>query len=212
MKNIPLFTTRFGVASLTLEKIPYTGQAYVVLHNAADPVGLLRECTDFCRAAGAEKIYASGDAALTQYPLYTTVIAMSRQLTGLPVTDAVLLPVRREDLPTWRGIYNEKMGTVPTAAYLTIRDSEKLLETGNCYFALKDGKILGIGVAGEGSIKAIASAVPGGGRDTLLALCTALRSVTVGLEVAANNGPALRLYESLGFTQTGEISRWYQIK
>ena len=211
MRNIPLFTTEFGVASLVLEKIPYSGQAYIVIQNTNEPDRLLQECVAFCHTAGAVSVYATGAAFLEKHPLYTTVIAMSRSLIGLPLTDAVLIQVQKESLSDWRELYNEKMRNVPNAAFLTIRDSEKLLQEGNCYYIYKNNALIGIGVAENGAIKAIASVVPGGGKDAVLALCGALHSDTVSLEVAANNIPAVKLYTSLGFAEIGTISRWYQI-
>ena len=212
MKNIPLFTTEFGIASLTLEKIPYSGQAYVVIQSAADAEKLLEECRDFCHAAGAQEIFVSGISLSDEYPLYTQIVTMSRKREGLPATDAVLVPVEKDSLSSWRDIYNEKMRPVPNAAFLSIRDSEKRLQDGNCYYIYKDSQLLGIGVIGENSIEAIAAVVPGGGRDTLLALCGALHTDDVMVEVASNNLPAVNLYHSLGFAMTGVISCWYKIK
>ena len=60
MKDFPLFTTENGVASLILKEIPYRSEAYIVLRDARSAEALLRECADFCRACGAEKVYASG--------------------------------------------------------------------------------------------------------------------------------------------------------
>lgn len=211
MRNIPMFTTENGVASLTLEKIPYTGQAYVAIRDSAEPHAFLQECVDFCRAAGADSVYAMGCAVLTAYPLYTAIISMSRKRKELPESDAILVPVRIETLSSWRDIYNEKMRDIPNAAFLTIRDSERMLQEGNCYFVQRGEEILGIGVAGEGMIKAIASVIPGGGKDTMLALCSALCTDTVSLEVASNNIPAIKLYERLDFVETETISRWYKI-
>ena len=212
MKNIPLFTTEYGVASLALEKIPYTGQAYIVIQSAADIDRLMEECADFCCAAGAQQIFASGKGNFNKYQPHTQIVVMSRKLESLPATDAVLIPVERNTLSAWREIYNEKMRKIPNAAFLSIRDSEKLLEEGCCYYIYKDTQMFGIGVIGENGIKTIAAVVPGGGRDTLLALCSALYSETVSLEVADTNLPAVKLYRSLGFTETGVISCWYKIK
>ena len=44
MRNIPVFTTEFGVASLILKEIPYTGIAYVRLQSSLFPEKLLEEC------------------------------------------------------------------------------------------------------------------------------------------------------------------------
>ena len=212
VKNIPLFTTEFGVASLTLEKIPYTGQAYIIIQSTLDLEQLLKECTDFCCAVGAQQVFASGTANFEKYPMYTQIVTMSRMLERLPDTEAVLIPVEKETHSIWREIYNQKMRDVPNAAFLSIRDSEKLLQRGNGYFVRKDDRLIGIGVAGENRIITIAAVTPGGGRDTLLALCSALHSTDVILEVAENNLPAVKLYRNLDFVKTGTISRWYKIK
>ena len=37
MRNIPVFTTEFGVASLILKEIPYKGTAYVRLQSSLYP-------------------------------------------------------------------------------------------------------------------------------------------------------------------------------
>ena len=212
MKNIPLFTTEFGIAALVLEKIPYTGQAYIVIQKAAEIPKLLQDCVSFCCAAGAQSVYASADVSLDPYPLYTTVISMTQNREDLPHTDAVAHPVQKVSLSAWREIYNEKMREIPNAAFLSIRDSEKLLQEKSCYFVYRENSLLGIGAVGENTIKAVAAVVPGGGKDTLLALCSVLHSDTVSLEVAGNNAPAIRLYSRLGFVENGVISKWHKIK
>ena len=60
MKDIPLFTTEFGIASLTLNEIPYSRKAYFRIQDSAQPEQFVEECRDFCRAVGAEEIYATG--------------------------------------------------------------------------------------------------------------------------------------------------------
>lgn len=211
MKNLPMFTTEYGVASLTLEKIPYTHQAYIVIQDTCDPGKLLKDCADFCCAAGAEQVYATGNFIPKEYPLYTEIIVMSRRLQDIPETVAELVPVDNETLSCWREIYNEKMRNVPNAAFLSIRDSEKVLN-GNAYFIYKEDKMLGIGQIGENTINAVAAVAPGGGKDTVLALCGAIRADSVFLEVARNNQPAIKLYSGLGFSEISTISKWYKIK
>ena len=51
MRNIPVFTTENGVGSLVLQEIPYTGNAYVRIHDSVMPEAFLRECVDFCTMA-----------------------------------------------------------------------------------------------------------------------------------------------------------------
>ena len=67
-----MFDTEFGIASLVLKEIPYKGIAYIILREVWDPEGLLMECVSFCRMVGAERVYATGHEALSQYPLYMT--------------------------------------------------------------------------------------------------------------------------------------------
>ena len=64
MKNIPMFTTENGVASLILQEIPYRREAYVHIRSTAAPEAFFRECVDFCKMAGAEKIYLTGHPLL----------------------------------------------------------------------------------------------------------------------------------------------------
>ena len=56
MKDLPMFTTQNGVASLTLREIPYQQTAYIKLQATQQPKELLEECVGFCRAVGAEKV------------------------------------------------------------------------------------------------------------------------------------------------------------
>ena len=57
MKDFPMFTTQYGVASLVLREIPTRGEAYITVRSSQDTEKLLEECVSFCRACGAEKIY-----------------------------------------------------------------------------------------------------------------------------------------------------------
>ena len=96
MKDIPVFTTENGAASLFLREIPYRKRAHIRLRATQEPEALLRECVDFCRACGAEWIDAAGLPYLETYPLIASILAMSRSLEGLPETDAALFPVLPE--------------------------------------------------------------------------------------------------------------------
>ena len=77
MRDIPVFTTEYGVASLTLQDIPYRGTAYIKIQSTAQPKEFLDECVDFCIAAGAERVYAAGHDFLAAYPLHTALWQMS---------------------------------------------------------------------------------------------------------------------------------------
>ena len=211
MRDFPVFTTENGAASLVLREIPYRGVAYITVQDTLNPKELLAECVDFCKMAGAEKIYATGHQWLENYPVYTSVIKMQCAKDSLPDSDAALFPVTEKTIEQWRSYYNERMQNVPGASTMTREDGKQLLAKGGGYFVHKDGELLGIGIAREDRIEAIASVKPGAGDMVLLSLCSALFSENVVLEVAANNEPAIRLYERLGFLKTELLRTWYDV-
>ncbi len=210
MKDIPMFTTEFGIASLLLKEIPYREEAYIRLQATEQPLELLNECIAFCRACGAEKIYATGHDALEQYPLHTQVIQM-QCASPLPETDAALFPVLPETLENWRGIYNERMKDVPNASFMTEKDAKDMLKAGDGYFIHRNGQLLGIGKASGSKIEAVVSVVPGAGKDVVLALSSLLTGDSVTVDAASTNTRAVHLYEKLGFLAVQALSKWYHV-
>ena len=103
------------------------------------------------------------------------------------------------------------MQGVVNAAYMSDRLATDMLKRGDGYFIHKDRQLLGIGMASDDRIDCVASVVRGKGRDVVCALVHALMCDRVLLEVASTNHRAIKLYQSLGFIQTAEISRWYKI-
>lgn len=211
MRDFPMFTTENGVGSLVLREIPYRGVAYVTIRDASAPIAFLDECVEFCKVVGASTIYASGHEALSMYPFHTSVLQMSGSMDMIPETDASLFPVTEITIARWREIYNEKMKNVDNASYMSEKDGDKLLKEGNGYFVHRDGDLLGIGIAAGDKIACIASCKKGMGKDVFAALTHALMNDRIVLEVASTNRRAISLYESLGFIQTTELSRWYKI-
>lgn len=211
MRDIPVFATENGVGSLVLQEIPYSKTAYIKIQDASQPEAFIEECKNFCTMAGAEHIYATGHSVLEMYPLYTAIYRMSRDVQGLPGTEALLFPVTEETLEQWRQIYNQKMKSVPNTAYMTLDKGKQMLQRGDGYFVHRDGKLLGIGMASGDRLDAVAAVVPHAGQDIVLALCHALSGEQVMLDVASENGKAIRLYERLGFIKTAELSKWYCI-
>lgn len=211
MRDIPVFTTENGVASLILKQVPYKKEAYIELHSTCEPMALLEECVSFCRAVDAEKIYATGDPALEVYPLHTEVWQMQCLRDSLPSTDAALFPVQQTTLEQWRGIYNTRMADVPNAAVMTMEDAARMLSTGSCYFVHRDGNLLGIGKAAGDRIEVVISVLPGAGKDVLLALCNALSGDVATLQVASENHRAVQLYEKTGFLKTQQKACWYKV-
>ena len=211
MKDIPMFTTEYGVASLVLKEIPYRKQAHIKLISTQEPEKLLRECVGFCRACGAEYISATGDACLEKYPLVTEMWMMTCPRERIPEADACLFPMTEETVKRWLSIYNERMADVPNAAYLDRKDGKEFLECGDCYFVHKDGKLLGIGKAAEDYVDVITSVEPGMGEMVMRALCSLLTGDMVRVVVASENKRAVGLYERMGFLKTQVVSKWYRI-
>lgn len=209
MRDFPVFDTQYGVASLTLREIPYCQKAYIKILDTLEPEKLLSECRGFCTAVGAEQIYASGHEILEQYSLHATIVRMECNREQLLFGEAAAVAVTEETADLWKKIYNEKMKSVPNAAYMDDAQAKKLPGSG-CYI-YKEDRLIGIGKLGEGTIEAVASLQPGAGAEVVSALAKRLDTQKVTLEVAAENTRAVVLYERLGFIVTGEISKWYQI-
>lgn len=212
MKDIPVFTTEYGVASLVLREIPYQKTAYVTVQDSLEPDKLVGECVSFCSACGAERIYAKGHGYLEQYPFHTAVWQMNCHRERLGDTDAALWPVQKETLEYWREIYNQKVPRVPNGAWMTLADGEEMLEKGDGYFIHRGETLLGIGRASGSWIDWVAAVQPGAGRDVVLALSHALMEEVLSLTVASTNEKAVRLYEGLGFMKVKELSKWYRIR
>lgn len=211
MKNIPVYATEFGVGSLILKDVPYTQTAYVRIESASSPKEFLEECISFCRVVGAEKIFATGHEVLEDYPLHTTICRMRCDCSVIPTSDANVFPVTEKTLNRWLEIYRGKMRNVANAAYMTDADGREMLKRGDGYFIHRDGELIGIGIANSNVIDLVASVTPGGGKEIVSALSHALCDEEVTLDVASTNEKAIRLYESLGFIKTQELSNWYKI-
>ena len=211
MKNFPFFTTEFGVAALTLREVPYQGKAYIKMLDTREPEKLLKECVDFCRAVGAEEIFASGDPYLEQYPLHTALWQMRSDRNSIGETDAALWPVQADTAHRFRCIYNEKVKNLPNSVWMDDGEEKAMLKDGDAYFIHRGDELLGIGRARGEELRFLASVKPGGGEDVVRALTNATIGESVTLEVASVNQKAVDLYNRLGFLKTNELSRWYKI-
>ena len=211
MRDISVFTTPNGVASLILKEIPYKAVAYVHIRDTCQPREFLQECCDFCRAAGALKVYATGHGFLDEYPVYTEIWEMQCSLSDLPNTDAMAYSVTAENLEEWRGIYNSRMFDVPGAATMTSREARKHLEQGDGYFIYRDLSLIGIGIVTAGQIDNVISVSSGEGESVLLALCRSQNEQVITLQVASANARAVALYRKLGFEIKEKITYWYQV-
>lgn len=212
MKDIPVFTTDYGVSSLILKEIPYKQLAFIHVRDV-QPGQLkqhLEECISFCRMAGAERILAKGHEELQSYSLHSVVVEMTL-LLDQQEPEANLWPVTGETVAKWREIYNQAMGKFDNHATLTFHDEKRILQSGGAYFVHKDGDLLGIGWMEGQELLALVSTVPGMGETVARTLFTTAASDKVTLEVVSDNLRAVRLYEKMGFVKTREISRWYRL-
>lgn len=213
MRDFPLFTTDYGVSSLTLREIPYRGQAYICIRNVQPEFFAehLRECVSFCKMAGAEQIFATGHSMLETYPMYTAVVEMRTEARPDPDKTVHIFPVTEDTASRWRQIYNEKMKGVDNARTLESRDEKQLAASSGTYFVHENGTLLGIGWLEDSKLLAVASVQPGAGQQVMHTLMSTVEGETVTLEVASTNLRAIRLYERMGFVPTREISRWYWV-
>ena len=211
MKDIPMFTSEYGVASLFLREIPYRSRAHIKIQSSLEPEKLLEECVSFCRMCGAEWIDAAGHAYLEKYPLITALVSMQCSRDQLGEGNACLFPMTERTMQRWLDICNKGMANVPNAAYLDAKDGRELLEKGSAYFVHRDGELLGIGVASGDFIDTVVAVQKGAGETVVRALNGVLTGEMARLMVADANTRAVRLYERLGFVKVKELSRWYRV-
>lgn len=212
MRDFPIFTTEYGVASLILKEIPYRNEAYIRIRDV-QPGMLeehLEECVSFCRMAGAKRVYAAGEG-LENHPEFTSVLEMRGVARPDQRKQACLFPVTEETVGRWRSVYNEAMARVDNAGTLETRDEKKLLERAGACFVHEDGRLLGIGWIDDGRLLAVAAVCPGAGERVMHTLMSLVEGEDLTLEVASTNERAIRLYEKLGFVKTKLLSRWYTV-
>lgn len=212
MKDIPLFETPFGIASLILKEIPYRCEAFVRVQSAlpGKVKDLVQECAAFCCMAGAVKVYATGSDELSLYPLHCNVLNMS--CTAHFDAEGKLIPVTEQNVRQWRELYNDKMLTVDNSAYLTGQMEDEIVDSGGAYFVQDEEQLIGLGWVEEGKLIGIVSLQKGRGAQTVRTLLSAQPSEQVCLEVVSTNHRAIRLYERLGFSVTGIRSSWYTVE
>lgn len=211
MRDFPIFTTEYGIASLVLKEIPYREEAYVSIQSALQPEELLAECISFCRICGAERIYARGHEVLERYPLLCGVYEMR----GVARVDEDMVenlwPVTEETVAQWRQLMNEKLRSVDNAGTLEKKEEKEILSTGGAYFVHRGGELLGGFWLAENELRLLAAAKPGAGEAVCRTAFSLIPGEEVRLEVSSTNTRAIRLYDKLGFVKTAERSRWYRI-
>lgn len=213
MRDLPIFTTEYGVSSLVLKEIPYRKEAYIHIRDVQLDFFKehLAECISFCRMCAAERIFAEGSELLERYPLYTAVYKMQGTALSEREKMASLFPVTEETIGKWRTLYNEAMRSVDNAGTLESREEKQILNSGGAYFVHRAGELLGIFWLEEFKLLAVAAVKKGVGETVMHTMMSLIEGELMELEVASTNLRAIRLYEKLGFVKTTELSRWYQV-
>ena len=210
MKDLPIFTTEFGAASLTLRQIPYRKEAYIHLqdYEQQDRQALLEECAAFCRTAGAEKIYVTPPAGEPDVKIL--------RMRGVPALNEEdiqnIFPVTEQTVASWRKIANDRLKTVDLSAMLEKKDEKDILASGGAYFVHRQGTLLGIGWIQEDTLKLLASTVPGEGYRVAQTIFSVQPGISIQLEVASTNERAIHLYEKLGFLPAEQLEAWEQVR
>ena len=211
MKDFPVFTTEYGVASLILREVPYRQEAYIHIQASETPEELLKECISFCRMVGAEQVFAQGHEYLEDYPLHSVIYEMRGEARPDESLVENLWPVTEETAAKWRGLMNERLAGVDHASTLESRQEKEIAASGGAYFVHHEGELLGGGWIEDGEVKLVASFKPGAGTRVMHTLMSLMPGRQVRLDVVSTNEKALRLYEKLGFIKTAEKRRWYRV-
>ena len=211
MKDFPMFTTEFGIASLVLREIPYRGEAFILIQDTLQPDELLAECISFCRICGAEKIYARGHEIVEKYPLHCIVYEMRGRAEVDETKVENLWPVTEETVTQWRELMNEKMRPVDNSGTLEKKEEREILDSGGAYFVHHEGELLGAGWLVDNELRLVASCKAGMGERVCHTLFSLIPGQEVKLDVVSTNTRAIRLYEKLGLIRTSERRRWHRV-
>lgn len=217
LKDIPIFTTPTGTASLILREIPYQKTAYVLARSVL-PGGMrpmLSDCLSFCVQAGAERVWASAEDPLDFLPHVHDMLELSRPKASLPAPEPPvdLAPLTVENFPDYRACYNRLFAAVPNAATCREADAARLLSRGSAFLARVDGALAGIGELDGGELRAV-GVLPkfhGLGYRLTLTLLQRAAGPDLFLRCSSANERALRLYDRLGFHVKRVVSRWYSL-
>lgn len=214
MKDIPVFTAANGIATLVLKEIPRCGRAYVLVRAVwTQAEALLEECRGFCRACGAEEIYASWDTETLPCTHAYDLLEMTRPKAGLPPPDASVTveELRPDNGGAYLEIYNRCFHNQPGAASYGNRDLERLYGEELAYLGAVDGQYAAVAEISKDSLEGIAvlPEAHGMGYPFALSVLSRIPSPILHLKVANTNERAIRLYTRLGFETRAVVRRWY---
>lgn len=217
MKDIPMFNGTHGMASLVFREIAVTGRAYAVIRSVwnGKTTAFLQECLDFCRAVGAETVYAAyGTEELPAehgWDMLRMEVEKDRLPQGNPVELEALCP---ENGAAFLEIYNRCFRELPGSSVYGQKDLQRLYDTDCAFLAKTDGNYAAVAEISEIGLESI-GVLPefrGLGYDLALTVLPMVPRKVISLKVASTNEKALALYDRLGF-QTVEITeRWWRLQ
>lgn len=216
MKNIPLFTSSFGLTTLILREISWNGRAYVLVREIwHDGAALLDECRAFCLAVGAREVYAAWAEGVETLPAAHAydMLVMSCPKAALPVGELPLVPLSRENADDYLEIYQRCFRDVPSAASYDRKSLERLYDEDLAWLVPVAGGYGAIAEISKTGLEGIAVLPEHRGLGYPLA-ATVLQMVpssVVHLRVASTNRRALALYRRLGFTEEAPARPWYRL-
>ncbi len=212
MTDLPVFTAADGIASLILHEIPLRGEGYILVRCVFGTLeGLLRECANFCRGAGAAQVYAGGEADFSGYPVFARLMERQLALPQPPQTDCTVEAVTEENASFWAERYNERFAAVPAAQSCGPYEAKRLAAGGECFFVCDNGMPVGLGRVRETRLLALASLRPGAGEQTLFALARHCGLHELHLTCTVENTRAMAFYDRLGFSRGAITQQWHRI-
>ena len=216
------------------QEIAPKGKAYVGLRG--EPIEGLNEICARLWDRGAKQIFlaakeqkkplAEGLLDGVRLTYAHDMLGLSRSLDAhrpRPEGRLTLEPLTREKKDLFLRIYNESFFSVANSSTYGEAEFEQIMGPEyRCGFGLLDGTPVGIYELGfkkeNPEIGSIGLDAPylgkGLGREFLLTLMDYLAELgcdACWLQVATANEKAHRLYQSLGFTQSEQLSRWYEV-
>ena len=207
MKDIPIFTGENGVATLILREIPHQQRAYVMLRTVWRLQPFLAECRDFCRMAGAESVYVTGQEDLSNLPFVHAMERWTCRRADLPplAEPVELTPLDDGNRETFRTIYNRLFAQIPNAATCTPQEVERIQREERAALAVVDGQAAGLAQWTDGRLEAIGVEPEFRGLGYRLALTVLHRMTTetVELQVSSANQRAVGAVPAIGLHKVG---------
>lgn len=213
MQNIPIFTGVHGMATLILKEIPTSGLAYVLVRSVWQNslAGLLAECRDFCRAAGAETVYGSWDCrdlpAEHAYDVWELTLEWDK--LPPPPEEVPLTPLTARNGQDYLSVYNRCFAKMPGHASYDRRDIQRLQGKDLAFLVYRDGVPAAVAELGDNKLEGL-GVLPefrGLGYSLALTVLGRLPGPALTLRVVSTNARALALYRRIGFGGEKTVSR-----